>query len=87
MNELIIGVVRVDAELRAARPQVPFLKEIDTSIIVDEDPHPNVKLTLVYKQGLLNVLLYDEAVMLELVRAVLCSSLFRGILDRWLLHL
>lgn len=67
MDELVIRVVGVDAELGAARSEVAFLKEIDRALIVDKDPHSDVELPLVYQQRALYVFLYYKAVVLELV--------------------
>jgi hypothetical protein len=62
MDVLVIGVVGVDAELRAGCTKVAFFEEVDRPLVVDYDPHSDVD-----QEWSLNVFLQDEAVVLELL--------------------
>lgn len=57
-----------------------LLEEVDLTVIVDENPYPDVKLPVVNKERSLNILLYDKTIMLDL-KLGRCTSHFSSGLD------
>jgi len=46
MDELVVRVVGIDLEGRRTRPQISFLKQVDGSIVVHNDPDTDVEFAL-----------------------------------------
>ena len=83
VHKSIVDVLQVDAELRAGGAKVALPEKEELVVLIEQHPHPNVKLALVDEQRSLDVLLNDERVMLDLVARGLLAAR-RGCLVRGL---
>ena len=66
MHCRIINILRVYAILTARRPNVPLFKHVHILVLIKQDPDPNIKLAIAYKQRPLNILLYYKVIVLNL---------------------
>lgn len=76
VHVLVVDVLQVDAELARRSSKVALLEDVEIVILVDKHPHADVELAIEYQQGLLDVLLDDERVVLDFK----CRSLLFGLL-------
>jgi hypothetical protein len=70
MDILIIDIGQVHLELTGRGPQVALLEHVQLMVLVDQHPHPDVKLPIVQQEWALNVFLDDESVVLDLVAGI-----------------
>ena len=67
MYVLIVWVVGIYAELGGRCAEVSLGKEIHRGVVIYEDPHSDVKLSLIHQERFLDVFLEYERIMLDLV--------------------
>ena len=83
VHERIVNVLQVYTELRAGSTQVALPEKEELMVLIEQHPHPYIKLALVDEQWPLDVLLNDERVMLDLIARGLLAAR-RGCLVRGL---
>lgn len=66
MHGRIVDVVGVNPEGLARSSDVPFFEQVKVMILVQENPHSDVKLSIEDKKRPLDVLLNDEIIVLNL---------------------
>ena len=84
VHERIVNILQVYTELRAGGAQVALPEKEELVVLIEQHPHPYIKLALVDEQWPLYVLLNDERVMLDLIARGLLSA-WRGCLVRGLI--
>ena len=62
MHKLIIDVLIIDRIICTRQPQVALWKEINILLLGEEYPHSDVELALIHQEGLLDILLNNEAI-------------------------
>ena len=67
MHVLIVWVVGIYAELGGRCAEVSLGKEIHRGVVIYEDPHSDVELSLIHQERFLDVFLEYERIMLDLV--------------------
>jgi len=85
VNVLIVDVLQVHLELRGRRSQVALFEDVELMVLVDEDPHADVKLTIVQQERPLNVFLDDKRIVLDFIARRVTAALFlrgRRLLNR-----
>ena len=65
--ECVVYILEVNTELCRRSSQISLLKEEEFMVLIKQDPDSNVKFSLVYQEGLLDILLNDECVVLDLI--------------------
>ena len=67
MHKGVVNIFQVNAKLSGRGSQVALFEEEEVQVLVQKDPHTDVKFTVADQKWALNVFLDDESIVLDLV--------------------